>query len=140
MLRLYAVALLVCLFAACGGDGQTPSQTYLDYHRQSAEGMAFEEEKGWYSQRKLADVEAQLPRMAAQMNRSEDELVALYMEMSQAAAGCAELTLVDESIDGDVAVLVFDAASTCDDASDAQHRVRLLREDGWKLDDVEILL
>jgi hypothetical protein len=149
-----ALALMTVLVVACGKPAEAPTETstgaaiqspvdfYLYYHARTAAGMSFEEDVSFHSSRAVADVESKVNSMMERTGKSRDELEALYLELSQGGAQCTELALKDERIEGDTAYLEFDTIDTCPSVpSDISiHRVKLVREDGWKLDEVEIVL
>lgn len=133
--------MLISMFVACGQAELAPSEVYLNYHARSAQGLSFEEESSFFSARQVASIDEKIASMEEQTGRSRDELTELYLDMSRDSAKCSSLSLVKERIEGDAAFLVFDATNSCPDESisDARHEVKLVREDGWKLDEVEII-
>ena len=149
-----ALALVTVLVVACGKPSEVPTGTmteaapqspadfYLYYHARSAAGMSFEEELSFHSSRAIADVESKVESMMERTGKSRDELEALYLELSKGGAKCTALTLTDERIDGNTAHLEFDTENTCPAVQSdiSKHRVKLVKEDGWKLDEVEIVL
>jgi hypothetical protein len=149
-----ALAFVTVMLVACGNPSdaptgklteaapQSPVDFYLYYHARSAAGMSFEEDVSFHSSRAIADVERKVESMMERSGKSRDELEALYLELFQGMAQCTALTLTDERIEGNMAYLEFDTENTCpSEQSDiSKHRVRLVKEEGWKLDEVEIVL
>ena len=149
-----ALAFVTVLVVACGKPSEAPTGTlteaapqspvdfYLYYHARSAAGMSFAEDVGFHSSRAIADVESKVESMMERSGKSRDELEAFYLELSQGMARCTALTLTDERIEGNTAYLEFDTENTCpSEQSDvSKHRIKLVKEDGWKLDEVEIVL
>jgi hypothetical protein len=148
------LAFVAVLVVACGKPSEAPTGTlteaapqspvdfYLYYHARSAAGMSFEEDVTYHSSRAVADVDGKIQSMMERTGKSRDEVIQLYLDLSQGAAHCTTLTLLDERIEGDKAYLEFDTDNTCpEEQSDiSKHRVKLVKEDGWKLDEVEIVL
>lgn len=75
------------------------------------------------------------------MNKTREEVIAFSLEFAQTIAKCKEITLKEERIDGDMAELLFEQIDICGNESDAQEqqKVRMINEDGWKIDDLEII-
>ena len=141
MKHVLILAAAACVLFACSKPGETPAEVYLDYHARSAEGMTFEEDITYYSAATLATVEDRIASLVERSGRTREEAIELYLDLSQAGAKCSRLELVEERIDGATAELVFNASSTCPDASSpSQQKVTLVLEGGWKLEDVEIVL
>lgn len=149
-----ALTFVIVLLVACGKPAEAPTDTstedaiqspvdfYLHYHARSAAGMSFEEDVSFHSSRAIADVEGKVESMMERTGKSRDELEALYLELSQGGAQCTALMLTDERIEGNTAYLEFDTENTCPSVQSdiSKHRVKLVKEDGWKLDEVEIVL
>ena len=148
-----ALMFVTVLLVACGKPPEAPIGTstaaaiqspvdfYLYYHERSAAGMSFEEDVSFHSSRAIADIERKVEAMMQRTGKSRDELEALYLELFQGAAQCTALALAGERTEGNTAYLEFDTENTCpSDESDVKHRVKLVKEDGWKVDEVEIVL
>ena len=136
-LLLSASALLL---AACG-PSESPSSFFEKYNQKVIAGLDYDTEMGYYTQRKQEELEASFPKYMQQMNKSRDEVKAFYQKFSQRVSKCQELRLKEERVDDDQAYLVYDSKDTCSKAGGNQTtKVRLIKEDGWKIDDVEIVL
>lgn len=143
MSKVFLCLMIVSsLLVACGQQAESPSEVYLDYHARSAQGMSFEEDASFYSSSKVSEVADKLAVLVAQSGRTRDEAIRLYLDISRDTARCSKLNLTEEKIEGGIAYLVFDATGTCgaEFAAGSQHKVTLVLENGWKLDDVEIVL
>lgn len=130
------------LFVGCkGNDG--PSATYEAYYKKAAAGIsAFEEDAQFYSARKRAEVEQKIPAMMQSMGKSREDVVALYLAMSKAVAQCKKITLDREEVSGTLATLTYRQEDTCGNKPSGPEfqKVRLLNENGWKIDHVEVAL
>lgn len=77
-----------------------------------------------------------------QMNKSRDDVIELYLNLSREVAKCKEITLDSEVIEGDTALLEYSQKDVCgnESATTEKQKVRMKNEGGWKIDEVEISL
>jgi hypothetical protein len=120
----------------------TPSEVYEEYNLKVSNGMTFDEEKAYYTERKKNEVESKIPQYMKKMNKSREEVIKFYTDFSQSVAKCKEITLIKESIDGVKAVLIYDQKDICGNDSGANEKqtVHMINDGKWKIDDVEISL
>lgn len=83
-----------------------------------------------------------MPLLMKKMNKTRDEAIRVYLEFSQAVASCKQIELAEETVKGNVARLTYKQTDVCGNISPAQEtqRIRLVNENGWKIDEVEISL
>lgn len=138
-----AVALLLVLSACKQTQEQSPSAFYADYYAKSAAGFAsFDEDAEYHSKRKRAEVEGKMPAMMQNMGKTREEVITIYLNMSKAVAQCKKIELTGQQVRENTAQLTYRQLDTCGNTSSTpqiQH-VRLVNEDGWKIDHVEISL
>ena len=136
----FLLAVLI-LNGGCSAD-KTPSQTYNEYNSKVISGLAFDDEKAYYTKRKVNEIELKFPQYMKKMKKSREEVIEFYSEFSREHAKCKELTLVRENINGNVATLEFSQKDICGNQSSTQEKqvIRMINEDGWKIDDIEISL
>lgn len=142
MRRGYGLALLLIVLAGCQKQ-EAPDAFYERYYQKSASGIAtLEEEAHFYSARKRADVEQKIPAMMKMMGKTRDEVARVYLDMSQTLARCKKIELAGQSVSGNVAELTYRQTDVCGSTSTSpeSQKVRLVNEDGWKIDHVEISL
>ena len=128
------------LLSGCEPEPAAPDEVYRAYVSRSANGMSFEQELEFWSVQKVEELEARLQSLMERSQRSREEAIQLYMDISRRTAECTSLELETEEISAASAKLVFSATDTCGDAQTARHHVRLVLEDEWKLDEVEITM
>ncbi len=140
-IKLFWLLLLTPLFV-CASDGKPPSQIYNEYNSKVIEGISFAEDKAYFSKRKQQEVENKMPQYMEQMNKTRDEVIEIYMDVSREVAKCKEITLAKEVIEGKTALLVYSQKDICGNeaTSEEKQTVRMIQEDGWKIDDIEISL
>ena len=134
-------ALLTSLFFGCSVE-QSPSQVYIEYNSRVIAGINYDDEKFYFSKRKRQEVESKMPQYMKQMNKSRDEVIAVYLEFSKALAKCKEISLLSESIATETASLEFSQRDVCGNESISTEKqvVKMVKEGGWKIDDVVISL
>jgi len=125
----------------CSAD-KTPSQTYSEYNSKVISGLEFNDDKAYYTKRKVDEIELKFPQYMKKMKKSREEVIEFYLRFSREQAKCKELTLVSENIDGDIANLEYSQKDICGNESSAQEKqlIRMINEGGWKIDDIEISL
>lgn len=141
-MKLEKILLAVfILISGCSAD-RTPSQTYNEYNSKVISGLGFEDEKAYFTKRKVNEIESKFPQYMKTMNKSREEVISFYSKFTREHAKCKELTLVVENIDGDVANLEYSQKDICGNQSSTQEKqlIRMKNEDGWKIDDIEISL
>lgn len=142
MRRGYGLALLLIALAGCQKQ-EAPNVFYERYYQKSVDGIAtLEEEAVFHSARKRADVEQKIPAMMKMMGKTREEVARVYLGMSQTLARCKKIELDGQSISGDVAELTYRQTDVCGSTSTSPEtqKVRLVNEDGWKIDQVEVRL
>ena len=135
------MALFLILGFGCSAE-KSPGQVYIEYNSKVIAGISFDDEKNYFSKRKQEEVESKMPQYMKQMNKSRDEVIAVYLELSKSVAECKEISLVSEVIETDTASLEFSQKDICGNESTSTERqvVKMVQEDGWKIDDVVISL
>ncbi|WP_311222185.1 MULTISPECIES: hypothetical protein [unclassified Acidovorax] len=80
--------------------------------------------------------------MMQSMGKSREDVVALHLAMSKAVAQCKKITVDREEVSGTLATLTYRQEDICGNraAGPEFQKVRLLNENGWKIDHVEIAL
>lgn len=121
---------------------KSPSQIYEEYNSRVTDGVSYEEEKAYYTKQKQQEVESKLPQYMKQMNKSRDDVIELYLNLSREVAKCKEITLDSEVIEGDTALLEYSQKDVCGNksATTEKQKVRMKNEGGWKIDEVVISL
>jgi len=125
----------------CSAD-KTASQTYNEYNSKVISGLEFDDEKAYFTKRKVNEVESKFPQYMKKMEKSREEVIEFYSKFSREHAKCKELTLVRENINGNLANLEYSQNDICGNQSSTQEKqlIRMINEDGWKIDDIEISL
>lgn len=141
MVNKLVSALLLSTLAACSTE-PTPSQVYAEYTAKVIEGISYADDMRYYSQRKQQEVEARMPDYMKQMKKTREEAIQVYLDFSREVAKCKEITLQREAIEDNTAVLVYSQTDICGNASTGAEKqtVKMIREAGWKIDEVEISL
>lgn len=141
-MKLEKVLLAVLIFSGgCSAD-KTASQTYNEYNSKVISGLEFDDEKAYFTKRKVNEVESKFPQYMKKMEKSREEVIEFYSKFSREHAKCKELTLVRENINGNLANLEYSQNDICGNQSSTQEKqlIRMINEDGWKIDDIEISL
>ena len=139
-LKLMGALIGVSLIAGCNSS-QTPHETYTEYNNKVISGISYEEDKAYHSIDKQLEVESMFPRYMTQMKKSREEVIALYLDVTQRVAQCKEVSLVSETIEDNKASLEYQLRDTCSDAVPLQKQlVRMVNEDGWKINHDETIL
>jgi len=83
-----------------------------------------------------------MPQYMKQMNKSRDEVIVVYLEFSKGLAKCKEILPVSEVIETEKASLEFSQKDICGNESTSTEKqiVKMVKEGGWKIDDVVISL
>ena len=137
------ILILTLFFSVIGcGEQKSPSNIYEEYNSKVITGLSFDEEKMYFSTQKIAEVESSFPRYMAQMKKSKDEVIDFYLKLSQSVAKCKAITLIEENIADDHAVLIYSQSDICNSQSsdDEKQIINLVNENGWKISSVEISL
>ena len=134
-------ALLASLLFGCSVE-ESPSQVYIEYNSRVIAGINYDDEKFYFSKRKRQEVESKIPQYMKQMNKSRDEVIAVYLEFSKGLAKCKEISLLSEAIATETASLEFSQRDVCGNESISTEKqvVKMVKEGGWKIDDVVISL
>ena len=133
--------LLASLLFSCSLE-KSPSQVYIEYNSRVIAGLSFDDEKVYFSKRKQQEVESKMPQYMKQMTKSRNEVIAVYLEFSKSLAKCKEISLVSEVIETKKASLEFSQKDICGNESTSTEKqvVKMVKEGGWKIDDVVISL
>ncbi len=137
------VTLLGSIVACQQQEGLSPHAFYTDYTQKTITGkLSFEEDATHFSNRKRSELEPKMLAMMTSSGKTREELTRIYLDFSRGVAKCKKIELESESINGNVATLVYKQTDICGNKSATQElqKVRLVNEDGWKIDNVEISL
>ena len=139
--KLMLVATATSVLIGCTTD-RSPSQVYHEYNSKVIDGITFDEEKTYYSKRKLQEIESKMPQYMAQMEMSREEVIKNSLKLYRDVVRCKEIKLIKETISGEVSILEYAQRDICGNTSTIQENqvVRMVKENGWKLDNVEIYL
>ncbi|MCP5326011.1 MAG: hypothetical protein H7A09_06760 [Oceanospirillaceae bacterium] len=131
---------LAGLLTACQKTEESPAQIYLRYHQAEIEGLDFARETLFFSAHKQAEVEKSLQAMMQQMQKDRESVIALTQAFSKSVAKCREITLQSEEINGRFAIVVFAQKDICGSelTGDEKQIIHFVKENGWKIDDIEI--
>jgi hypothetical protein len=134
-------SLILFLLSACSAE-KSPGQVYEEYNSRVIQGISFDDDKAYYTERKQEEVESKMPQYMETMRKSRDEVVKIYLEFSRELAKCKEIALVKEVVDRNTAVLEYSQKDICGNESTSQEKqsIRMINEGGWKIDDIEISL
>ena len=129
------------LLLACSPE-KSPGQIYEEYNSRVIQGINYDDDKAYYTKRKQEEVESKIPQYMETMKRSRDEVINLYLTFSRELAKCKEITLAKEIIERNTAVLEYSQKDICGNESTSQEKqsIRMINEDGWKIDDIVISL
>ena len=141
MTKSLSSVLLASLLFSCSVE-KSPSQVYIEYNSRVIAGLSFDDEKVYFSKRKQQEVESKMPQYMKQMTKSRNEVIAVYLEFSKSLAKCKEISLVSEVIETKKASLEFSQKDICGNESTSTEKqvVKMVKEGGWKIDDVVISL
>ena len=133
--------LIISVLIGCSAE-KLPNQVYNEYNSKVMSGISYADDKAYYSKRKQQEVESKMPQYMKQMNKTRDEVIEVYLEVSRELAKCKEITLVNEVIESDTALLEYSQKDICgnDSASQEKQSIRMVNKGGWKIDDIEISL
>lgn len=130
---------LVTFILFCGyAKAESPSQVYEEYNQKKITGLAFAEDVEYHTARSRKEVEAKTLDLMEKTNRSREKVIELYVSFSQTLAKCKEISLVEERIEGDEAFLIYEQKDICGNTSSTPGttKVKLINENGWKIDEV----
>ncbi|MDC6170896.1 hypothetical protein [Paucibacter sp. XJ19-41] len=139
-----SLALVLAPLSA-GAAEKSPAEVYAEYNARVVRGISFADDASYYSKRKRAEVEAKFPQQMKQMNKSRDEVIAIYLQFSRELAKCQVLSLAAQRLEAREAAAYLEYAVTdrCAKAPAARQRqkIKMVKEGGgWKIDSVEIAL
>ncbi len=137
--KTYLFSLSLVVLTACTPD-KPPSQIYEEYNAKVIQGIDFDDEKTYFTKRKQEEVEAKMPQYMASMNKTREEVIKVYLAFSRGLAKCKEIALLKEEITGNTATLEYAQKDICGNESTSQEKqsIRMINEDGWKIDDVVV--
>jgi len=128
------------LLVGCA-EPESPSQFYERYNQRVIDGISFADDAAHFSARKRAQVEARLAALPAGESGRE-QMIASYLQFSREVARCKTLQLQSQQVQEQRAELLYAQTDSCGKAAaePEKHKVILVWEDGWKIDEVEIAL
>ena len=137
--RTFLFSLSLLVLSACTPD-KPPSQIYEEYNSRVIQGIDFDDEKAYFTKRKQEEVEAKMPQYMESMNKTRVEVIKVYLDFSRGLAKCKEIDLVKEEITGNTATLEYSQKDICGNESTSQEKqsIRMINENGWKIDDVVV--
>ena len=137
--KTYLLSLSLLILSACTAD-KPPSQIYEEYNAKVIQGIDFDDEKTYFTKRKQEEVEAKMPQYMESMNKTRAEVIKIYLDFSRGLAKCKEIALVKEDITGNTATLEYSQKDICGNESTSQEKqsIRMINENGWKIDDVVV--
>lgn len=119
----------------------TPDETYREYYRLVTEGIGHEDGKYYHSKAFTQKFENQIK--AAQKNnpKSYEDFMTIYFKRQQSSANCNSITLDSETIDAEVAELVYKNVSTCANNRiiNTDNLISMVYEGGWKIDNIAFI-
>jgi hypothetical protein len=139
--KLLSLSLILFLLLACSSE-KSPGQIYEEYNSRVIQGINYDDDLAYYTKRKQEEVESKMPQYMKTMEKSRDEVIEVYLEFSRELAKCREITLVKEIVELNTAMLEYSQKDICGNESTSPEKqsIRMLNEDGWKIDDIEISL
>jgi len=72
-----------------------------------------------------------------QWNKTKEEVIDIFLDFSQSMLKCKKITLLNESINGKTAILTYTQTDICSNSSDQKQTVKLINENGWKIESIE---
>ena len=135
--RLIAILLFSILLTSCGKES-SPSETYDAYINAILSGISYEQSKVYFTANKIAEVESNVPALMKSMNKSREDVVAVYEKFALQTRKCSSYSLISETIDGSTASLQYNITDTCTPSNNtsATENVTMLKEGSWKISDV----
>ena len=137
MTQIKLLALASALLIAASGceknDVDSPSEVYERYFQLVAEGRTFEEDAAFYTAARLEEATSRSIEAATAAGKTLEEYQAFYLEFTQDIAKCSELTLRNDSINADAAILVYDVKDICNGGGVSKLKVTMKNEKGWKI-------
>jgi hypothetical protein len=142
LIRLIAALVTVAAMNGCSPPAKSPSEIYLEYQTRSAEGLTFDEDMSYWSSARVETVDEKIVALATRMEKSREEAVEFYLDLSKRTAACSEFELLEERVEDREAYLELLARDICqpDLVDPSTHKVKLVLERSWKIDDVEVVL
>lgn len=137
--KLILLSITLFLLAACSSD-KSPSEVYEEYNAKVVQGINFVDDKAYYTKRKLKEVESKFPQYMKSMKKSREEVIEFYIDFSKKLAECKEIKLVKEVVENNTATLEYSQKDICGNESSSKEKqtIRMIKEGGWKIDDVLI--
>lgn len=143
--KLGSLGLVLVLVPLGAAAEKSPAEVYAEYNARVVRGISFADDASYYSTRKRAEVEGKFPLQMKQMNKSRDEVIAIYLQFSRELAKCQVLSLATQRLVAREAAVYLEYAVSdrCAKAPAAgqRHKIKMVKEGGgWKIDSVEIAL
>ena len=130
-----AFASVLALAGCDAAPSEKPHVVYDRYYALIIAGRTFDEDKSFYSKARQAEVMAKVRDRTSKSGRPIKELTDLYLKFTKRVADCGELTLLEETINGKRASLVYSRKETCAATAqkDGRELIEMIDEDGWKI-------
>ncbi|WP_196140832.1 hypothetical protein [Aliikangiella sp. G2MR2-5] len=140
-INMFLIASLMVASSGCSQQ-KSPSEVYDEYNSKVIEGIGYQEDLAYFTQRKQREAEAKLQQYMKQMKKSREQVIATYLEFSREAAKCKKIDLVSETLENDTAILEYSQQDICGNASTGPEKqiVHMKMEQRWKIDSIEINL
>lgn len=134
--------LLIFIMFSLSKANELASDVYKKYYSEIINGITFENEKKYYSNAKVQDIEKSFPRYMKQMKKTKAEVIEFYQKFSQEVAKCKKIKLVNERILSNFTILEYYQTDTCGNISNRIEKqiIRMVYENGWKIDSIEVEL
>lgn len=119
---------------------RTPKETFRDYNLALKAGADYETQAIFFTERKLAEANASVVQYMMATRRSREDVMSIMMRVEHETAKCMELSLKSKEQSEDKVVLIYRQYDTCRDQPSGTQKIRLVQENGWKIDDITIAL
>lgn len=116
-----------------------PEEAFAAYREAVLSGRTFEEDLGYYSAERQAEMEQQV----ADRGIDGERLMTIYLRETQKAESCSAPQLRESEVEGDTARLVYTVNDTCRSYGDEDRvlrRLSMVWEDGWKIESDETVI
>lgn len=120
---------------------KTPTETYISYHEQAKTNLDFQMESSYYSTEMIERTNLKIDKHIEKMNLTIDEVKSKYMQFISESTVCMDILPVSEVFNSNtVATIKFEVTDICSNHIGAIQKVVMVNEDGWKIDDIELIL
>lgn len=140
-MKLFTLLFIVIFISACG-ETTNPAQVYEEYNEKVKQGLSFELEKLYFTKKKNKEVDEQIEVYMKSMNKTEKEVIEFYSKFSKSVAKCSEIKLLNQNITKEFTELIYELEDLCNENSNGKGllKVRMVEENGWKIDEIKIEL